>query len=265
MQASTRLTPSSAAKGAAHRLAMTRALARIAGRRDPASRAVAKALRAAAAGRLPAEERAWIRRIESRRAELIAKQSDQTPEELGVFGIAEAVRWMSVPPVLGRFLMRLVRELAPSSSIEVGTGLGLSGAYQGAALELNERGRLITVDVVEAHAVLAREGFGELGIGRVEVRVGEPATVLETALADAAPVGYAFVDADHQEAPTLACFDAMLPHLGPGAVIVFDDVGFSIPEMARAWSTIAAHERVSAAVPIGRLGVTVLKRSWEAR
>ncbi len=258
MQAAVRLNPSSAAKGAAHRLAMTRALARVAGRRDPSSRAVARALRGTAAGRIPADERAWLRRIESRRDRLIAMQDEQTVEQLGVFGIADAVPWMSVPPVLGRFLMRLVRELEPSSCVEVGTGLGLSGAYQGAALELNGSGRLITIDLVEAHAALARAGFEELGIERVEARVGEAGAALETALADAAPVGYAFVDADHQEEATLACFETMLPRLGPGAVIVFDDVGFSIPEMARAWATIAAHERVTAAVPVGRLGVAVL-------
>lgn len=237
---------------------MTAALARLAGSRDPGSRAVARALLGAAAGMIPSAERAWLREIERRRARLIAMQEERSAEQLGVFGIADAVPWMSVPPVLGRFLLRLVRELEPRSCLEVGTGLGLSGAYQGAALELNGVGRLISVDIAEAHAALAREGFDELGIERVEARVGEPESVLAAALADAAPVDYAFVDADHQEEPTLACFEAMLPHLSAGAVVVFDDVGFSIPEMARAWSAIAARQRVTVAVPVGRIGVAVL-------
>ena len=40
------------------------------------------------------------------------------------------------------------------------------------------------------------------------------------------PFDFVFVDAEHQAEPTLAHFEAMLPHLASGAVIVFDDVGF---------------------------------------
>lgn len=253
-----RLAPTSAAKGVAYRLAMARAIPRLPRERDRSTDAVAAALRAGAGGRLDPAERAWQGRIEARRARLMELQRTHAPADVGIYRIADAVRWMSVPPSIGRLLMKLVRELEPGSCLEVGTGLGLSGAYHGAALELNGHGRLLTLDVVEVHAEHAREGFAELGLGRVEARAGEAEELLRSALADAAPIDYALVDADHREEPTVSCFEAMLPHLAEGAVVVFDDVGFSLPEMARAWRAIAGNERVSVALPVGRLGIAVI-------
>jgi predicted O-methyltransferase YrrM len=237
---------------------MLAAGARAGGRRGPAARALARALRTTALDRASAGEREWIARIEAWRRELPGLADHRDADELGVANLRSAVEWMSVPPVLGRFLMRLVRELRPRSCLELGTGFGLSGAYQAAALELNGTGRLLTLDVAERWAGVAREGFAALGLERVEVRVGEPSEALSEALRGSAPLDYAFIDADHQEAPTMAALETILPHLSPQAAIVLDDVGFSLPEMARAWRRIGADPRVSLAVRFGRMGAVLL-------
>jgi predicted O-methyltransferase YrrM len=236
---------------------MAAALPRLVGNRTRAAEALSRALRRTALGRIPPEERDWAGRIEAWRRELAASANSRPTDDLGLVDLAAAVEWMSVPRVLGSFLMRLVRELAPRSCLELGTGFGFSGAYQGAALELNGGGRLVTVDVHEAWAGLAREGFSRLGLDRVEVRAGPAAEALESALTVAAPVDYAFVDADHQEAPTLEAFADLLPRLSPGALVVFDDLRYT-PEMKRAWRSIRNHPRVSLALPVGRLGVVVI-------
>jgi predicted O-methyltransferase YrrM len=246
-------------KSVGHRLAMARALQKVGRRSDHASRALATALRTTALDLIPRDERQCIGRIEARRREVVRLEDSRSPEELEVGDLAAAVEWMSVPPVLGRFLMRFVRELAPGSCLELGTGFGISAAYQAAALELNGAGTLITIDVSETWAGVASEGLSALGFDRVEVRVGDPDRALAGALADAGPVDYAFVDSDHQEAATVDTLQTMLPHLSWGAVVVFDDVGFSSPEMDRAWTAVRSEPRVSLAVRFARLGVTVLE------
>ena len=75
------------------------------------------------AGSAAPAERAWIERIEARRAELAASE------------VSQFAQWASIAPVWGRLLMRTVRELQPRTCLELGAGFGISAAYQGAALK----------------------------------------------------------------------------------------------------------------------------------
>jgi predicted O-methyltransferase YrrM len=234
------------------------ALARRSGRgRD----AIAAALRGTATGRVPAEERAWAARIEAHRGELPAQLAAAgSPErDLGE-RLAEATRaatWMSLPPVWGRFLMRLVRELAPRSCLELGTGFGLSTGYQAAALELNGEGRITSLDQ-DALTDIARPGLEGLGLaGRVELVGGWIEDTLAEALARAAPIDYALLDADHTEEGTLTAFDAIAPHLSDGAVVVLDDINWT-DGMRRAWAAVARRDGVAATVGLRRVGIAVV-------
>jgi predicted O-methyltransferase YrrM len=255
------VAPDSRLAGAAWRTLMAAALPGLARRSDRSSRVVARALRDTALGRIPPEEHDWLTRIEARRSELPAQLTDarESQDHHGrhLEETTRAVRWMSIPPVWGRFLMRLVRELAPRSSLELGTGFGLSTAYQAAALELNRGGRLASLDQ-EALTRIAGGSLDGLGLsGRVELVGGWIERTLEPALTRAEPIDYAFLDADHTEEGTLSAFDAILPHMSAGAVMVLDDINWT-DEMRRAWAMVAQRERVSAAIGLRRFGITVV-------
>jgi predicted O-methyltransferase YrrM len=248
---------------------MRAALARIALGRDPGWASVARALRPCARGGLPPEERAWSARIESRRRELNESDAEVRPgfaldgaplppwaaffdHSMPLFA---PTAFLSIPPIWGAFLLRLVRELSPRSCLELGTGLGISTAYQAAALELNGDGRLLTLDAARDWGEIATEGLAEVGLAdRVELRLGAIERSLEDALEAVAPVDFAFVDAEHQEQPTLRYFELMLPRLSRGATVVFDDVGHP-REMRRAWRAVCRHPRVAGALALGRMGV----------
>ena len=240
---------------------MAAALPSVARRPDSASQAIAAALRGTALGRFPAEERAWAARIEARRRELPSLLAAAgAPERDHGERLAEATKaatWMSLPPVWGRFLMRLVRELEPRSCLELGTGFGLSTAYQAAALELNGEGRITSLDQ-DALTEIARPGLERLGLAdRVELVGGWIEDTLPAALDGAAPVEYALLDADHTEEGTLSAFDAIAPHLGDGAVVVLDDVNWT-DGMRRAWAAVAKRDGVAATVGLRRVGIAVV-------
>jgi predicted O-methyltransferase YrrM len=239
---------------------MATAFASVTRRPGSAHQAIAAALRDTALGRMPAEERAWAARIEARRSELPMLIAEAGPPERDhaerLAEATEAARWMSVPPVWGRFLMRLVRELAPHSCLELGTAFGLSAAYQAAAIELNGEGRIVTLDQ-EALTEIAGPRLGSLGLGdRVELIGGLIENTLATALERAAPVDYALLDADHTEEGTLIAFDAIAPHLAGDAVIVLDDINWT-DGMRRAWSAIERRSGV-ATVALRRVGIAVV-------
>jgi predicted O-methyltransferase YrrM len=254
------------------RARMAAAAPMLAVRRDPRSRAIARALATAASGRLPREEREWAARIEARRRTLASREaptsagiepgSEGMPPWAETLGGTYAIDGLSVmfsiPREWGRLLMRLVRELAPRSCVELGTAFGISAAYQAAALELNGSGRLITLDAAREWGAIAEEGFDELGLtDRVGFRVGQIADTLADVADEAAPVDFIFVDAEHQHEATLAYFESLLPRLSARAVLVLDDIGFPV-EMRHAWRAIRNHERVATAVGLGRLGIVTI-------
>jgi predicted O-methyltransferase YrrM len=261
---SPRLAPGSPLVAAGYRFVLARGLRDLAGRDDLPSRAVAAALRTAALGRFPAEERAWIERIEAARTRIpesaveVAGDPDAPrPRGEHLEEASQACLWMSLPPALGRFLTRLVRELEPRSALELGTGFGVSSSYQAAALELNDAGRLVSLDV-EAMSAIARPGIERLGLGdRVELVGGRIEETLSGACERAAPIDYALLDSDHTEHGTLNAFDAIVPHLAPGAVLVLDDINWT-DGMRRAWGAIRGRPGIAATVSLHRLGIAVM-------
>jgi predicted O-methyltransferase YrrM len=256
------------------RFAIARALIRLRGR-DPASRALRAALSSSLLGRIPPEEREWSARIEAYRRELRASTAELTTpmlepvEDLPSHGheldvdlqrisrVREDADLISIPRLWGVLLMRLVRQLAPASCLELGTGFGMSTLYQAAALELNGRGRLVTVDAAESRARMAMQTAADLKLDRVEFRVGRIRDLLEDELRRAQPIDFGYVDANHTEAATIHYLESFLPHLASTAVLAFDDIPWT-PEMRRAWRRIAADERVTAAVGVRRIGVCVI-------
>ncbi len=256
------------------RAGMAGKVPRLAARRDRTSRAVARALGSTALGLGGGGERPWIDRIEARRAELELERTAVSPDfdpasegvtaswfegiegPVPIWGIA---RMFSIPATWGAFLLRLIRELSPRSCLELGTGLGLSAAYQAAALELNDSGLLVTLEGAQAWAVVAEQGLDELGLaGRARVERGSIDDVLPPLAAELAPIDYAFLDADHSEKATVKHFEFVLPHLAPGAVVLLDDITHS-EDMARAWAAIGNNERASASMALGRMGVVAIR------
>lgn len=258
--------PDSPAVTVAHRGLMAAGAVRLARRREAGAQAVACALRSTAAGRIPPTERDWVARVEARRRELpSAMVAASGPDDSAVAVGADqrlddawqTCRWTSLPPVWGRFLIRLVVELAPRSCLELGTGLGLSAAYQAAALELNGAGSLVTLDAHEASRI-AERGFAALGLeSRVRLEFGLIDETLSGLLERIEPIDYALLDADHSEAATVRHFNAVVPHLRAGAVALFDDIT-QTDEMRRAWRSAASHERVTVALGLRRLGIVVI-------
>lgn len=255
------------------RLAMVGRVPGLMARRDHVSRAAARALGVTAVGLERGRVRGWMDRIEERREELASEQTAISPNfdpaaggvtgawfagidgPVPIWGIA---RMFSIPAVWGAFLLRLIRELAPSSCLELGTGLGLSAAYQAAALELNDRGTLVTLEGADAWAAVAEQGLEELGLaGRARVERGSIDDALPPLAAELAPIDYAFLDADHSEEATVKHFEIVEPHLASGGIVLLDDVTQS-DDMRRAWESIGGSRRASRSLELGRMGLVTI-------
>lgn len=125
---------------------------------------------------------------------------------------------IQVAPNQGKLLNLLARMVGARRILEIGTLGGYSTIWLARALPTD--GELISLEIDEHHAGVARANVGRAGLGdRVSVVVG-PA--LETLPTLAGPFDLAFIDADKQNIP--AYVERTIAMSRPGTVIVVDNV-----------------------------------------
>ncbi|MDF2898328.1 MAG: hypothetical protein K0Q46_5114 [Rhodococcus erythropolis] len=241
--------------------------------------AVLAGIRAALIGRHTPVEQGWIDQIEALRALLLMSHSEFQMTDFGagtrraeVSGAGTtttrtigSIARASKPPRWAELLFCLVRSVGPSSLLELGSCVGISAAYQAAALEVNGGdGRLISLEGVEALAERSTRTLEEIGLShRAEVRVGEFSTTLSRAISDLEPIDFAFIDGNHDEAATIAYADGLHPHLADEAVLIFDDISWS-DGMVRAWQHVVGDQRYALTVDLNFVGIAVVSASATA-
>jgi predicted O-methyltransferase YrrM len=156
-------------------------------------------------------------------------------------------------------LFRIIRKFRPATSLELGTGLGVSTMYEAAALELNHYGKIITLEGAESLGILARDNFKELGLERVEVVAGRFQDNLPEVLRQYAPIDFVFIDGHHDEGATLGYFRHILPFLSDISILVFDDIYWSAG-MKKAWKAIQGCENIKASVELFNIGIAISRK-----
>jgi predicted O-methyltransferase YrrM len=235
------------------------------------------------AGSMTSEEREWQERIERLRSEMelstekltIADYGAQSPlkhisDEAMYRGrvvtrtVGEICRSSSKPLKWSLLLFRLIRTLKPARCLELGTCLGISGAYIAAAMKLNGTGSLVTIEGAEALAERARNNFRKLGFSDIDGVTGRFQDTLGGVVERAGSFDAIFIDGHHDGAATLRYFNTIVPALGPGAVVVFDDIGWSM-EMHEAWKMLQAHEHICCSIDLFDMGICCIGSSPKER
>lgn len=135
---------------------------------------------------------------------------------------------IQISPEQGAFMQVLLRGMGARRVIEIGTLAGYSAIIMGRALP--EDGRLVTVERDPFHAEFARGYIEKAGLaGKIEVRTGAAADVLERELQGSGPYDFAFIDAD--KPGYTRYLELILPMMRPGGLIAGDN--------ALAWGRIA--------------------------
>ena len=127
---------------------------------------------------------------------------------------------LSIAPEQGPFLTFLARLTGARNAVEIGTFTGLSSLS--IARGLAPDGRLTCFDISKEFTDIARRYWERAGVAdRIELRLG-PAAENVVALPDEPHLDLAFIDADKVNNRTY--WDALVPRLRPGGVIVVDNV-----------------------------------------
>ena len=146
------------------------------------------------------------------------------PEDEALRAAQEAARANGMPPIAisplqGRLLQVLAHACGARKILEIGALAGYSGIWLARALPAG--GRLISLEVSEKHAAVARASLERAGVAdRAEVRVGPAQETLPALVADA-PFDLVFIDADKPGYP--AYLDWALRLTRVGSIIVADN------------------------------------------
>jgi predicted O-methyltransferase YrrM len=129
---------------------------------------------------------------------------------------------IQVTPNQGKLLHLLARYGGARSILEIGTLGGYSTIWLARALPPG--GRLVTLEIEEAYAQVARANFERAGVADVvDVRVGRALETLPVLAAeDVGPFDLVFIDADKPSNPEYFTWAVELTR--PGSLIVVDNV-----------------------------------------
>lgn len=232
------------------------------------------ALRSAILNEHTRDEQDWLGRIEQLREQLTASRQAIQVEDFGagVSGhsdkskvdgsltrsVAEICRTSSISHSWGGLLFQIIRHARPGKCLELGTSLGLSASYIGAACSLNGLGSLVTLEGAPAIAALAKRNLASLGLNIATVTPGRFQDTLEATVAEHHPIDFAFIDGHHDRDATLRYFGQIKPHLSDRAIVVFDDILWS-RGMRQAWRKIRTMDGSFATVDLLRMGVLLVK------
>lgn len=206
--------------------------------------------------------------VEKLRLALLSNKLTTEVEDFGAGGekqrlyerrVSDIAAKSAKPAKWGKLLYRLCRWFEVKNMLELGTSLGLSGAYQAlGAKEKNPDYRFTTIEGSKNIAELARINLKDLGLDEVNVLIGEFDQVLPDFLKQTPPLDWVYIDGNHRYEPTMRYFNAVLPHCHNHTVLVFDDINWS-DEMIKAWEEIKANPAIHVTVDLFYIGLAFLR------
>jgi len=171
-------------------------------------------------------------------------------------GTPQSHRLRQISPELGRFLAIMLASAPAGRAIEIGTSAGYSTLWL--LLACRETGRKITTFEISAHkAALARETFEATGATDVIELICGDALDFLPGLED---IAFCFLDAEKDVYQ--ACYDAVIPKMRPGGLLIADNAISHQTALQPVIDGALRDQRVDAVVvPIGKGELLCRKRS----
>ena len=172
--------------------------------------------------------------------------------------VARAQRLRQIPPETGRFIAILAAAAPPGLHIEIGTSAGYSTMWL--ALACREKGcRLVTYELLEAKATLARETFAQTGLDDiVEMIQGDAREYLPSLEG----ISFCFLDAEKET--YLECYEQVIPRMVSGGILIADNAISHVEELKPTLDRALSDARVDATiVPIGKGELVCRKRQLD--
>jgi predicted O-methyltransferase YrrM len=203
--------------------------------------------------------------IKKIRLNLLQNNSTITVEDFGagskkamvpVRKISSIAKTASIPEKYGQLFSRIVDHFQCTSTIELGTCLGLSTSYLAAA---NSKAKVVTLEGDKQLVQLAEKNLEQLHLENVEIITGDFSETLPIALNKLTTIDLAFIDGNHSYKSTMDYFYQMVSHVTNNSILIFDDIHWS-PGMQQAWKEICNHPKITVTIDLYRLGIVFFRK-----
>jgi len=151
----------------------------------------------------------------------------------------------------GQLLFRMARYMKVGNVLELGTSLGITTSYLASS---SSKINCVTLEGCPQTADIARENFNKLGIGNIQVVVGNIDDTLTQVVDEADRLDLTFFDANHRSEAVLTYFEQCLPKIHKDTILVIDDIYWSAG-MEKAWQTVKKHPRVISTIDVFQMGI----------
>lgn len=149
-------------------------------------------------------------------------------------------------PKFGRLLYRLATYNSSDYLVELGTSLGITTLYLATA---RPSATVYTLEGASAVADRAEEVFREQDHTNIHLVRGNIDQTLPALLRQLPRIDFAYLDANHRYAPTIAYFEELVTKTNEHSIVVIDDIHWS-SEMQRAWQHIRQHPAVTLTIDL---------------
>lgn len=136
--------------------------------------------------------------------------------------VESGIPQISISPNQGKFLQLLAKLCHAKRILEVGTLGGYSTIWMARALP--DDGKMVTLEISEKHAEVARKNFINCGLeSKIDIHVGKAIDILPK-LKDEDPVPFDMIFIDADKPPYTEYFQWALKLSRPGTLIIADNV-----------------------------------------
>ena len=170
--------------------------------------------------------------------------------------VKEIAKNAQKPARLAQLFYRIIKYYNYQTILDLGTSLGATTAYLAKA---NPNGVVYTFEGCPNTASIAKENFRELGIGNIEVIVGDLNNTLQLQLEKIDKIDFAFFDANHRLEPTIEYFEKCLAKAHEDTCFIFDDIYWSAG-MKKAWEHIKNHPQATVSIDIFWVGIVFFRK-----
>jgi predicted O-methyltransferase YrrM len=164
--------------------------------------------------------------------------------------VGRVVRSSAISPAAGRYLFRACLYYLPSTILEMGTSLGISGLY----LRMARKGaRMFSLEGCPETAALARKNFERASSADIALRIGPFAQTLPEVLTEIHQLDLLYLDGDHRGAQTWDYFVQCMEKAHPKSVFILADIHWS-EDMEQVWNRICQHHKVRLSIDLFEVG-----------
>ena len=203
--------------------------------------------------------------IERHRKTLLSNNTKIHIQDFGAGSYSQKSEYRSISSIAktgistkkyAQLLYRIVRYTQSKHILELGSSLGISGAY----LSLSHpHTQLYSLEGSPELSRIAKNTFTACGAHNAEVICGNFNKTLLPCLKNIKQVDLVYIDGNHTKQATLEYFEQIIPYCNEDSILIFDDIYWS-KGMNDAWNIIKRNKHTSISIDIYKFGIIFFRK-----